>query len=143
MALGLIQTLKWSGMDFLKAIAGKLVTGAVILAVVACGISWFSADPQTRSMLLSGAGRVCSWLGIVLVVPWVTFALIGWVARMDRNLAGGILVGGYALLEAIGLAWLFQWHVRGASGWAFFVLGTLFAATYNLFACDWIAEKVA
>ena len=129
-------------MDFLKAIAGKLVTGAVILAVVASGISWYSADSQTRSMLLGGAGRVCSWLGIVLVVPWVTSAVIGWVARMDRNIAGAVLVGGYAIVEAIGLAWLFQWSVQGAAGWAFFVLGVLFAAAYNLFACDWIAEKV-
>jgi hypothetical protein len=130
-------------MDFLKAIAGKLVTGAVILAVVASGISWYSADPQTRSMLVGGAGRVCSWLGIVLVVPWVTFALIGWVARMERNLAGGILVGGYALIEAVVLAWLFHWKVSGTTGWAFFVLGALFAGAYNLFACDWIAEKTA
>jgi hypothetical protein len=130
-------------MDFLKAIAGKLVTGAVVLAVVACGISWYTADPATRSMLLAGTGRVCSWLGIVLVVPWVTFALIGWVARMEKNVAGGILVGGYALAEALVLARLFQWHVSGATGWAFFIFGVLFAATYNLFACDWIAEKVA
>jgi hypothetical protein len=130
-------------MDFLKAIAGKIVTGAVILAVVACGISWYTADPQTRSMLLDGTGRVCSWLGIVLVVPWVTFALIGWVARMERNVAGGVLVAGYTIAEAIGVAWLFHWSVRGTTGWALFVLGTLFAAAYNLFACDWIAEKVA
>ena len=129
-------------MDFLKAIAGKLVTGALILAVVACGISWYSADPQTRSMLLSGTGRVCSWLGIVLVVPWITFAVIGWVARMQRNVAGGILVAGYAAIETVMLAWLFQWNVRGSTGWAFFVFGALFAAAYNLFACDWIAEKV-
>jgi hypothetical protein len=130
-------------MDFLKTIAGKLVTGAVILAVVACGISWYTADPDTRSMLLGGAGRVCSWVGIVLVVPWVTFALIGWVARMEKNLAGAILVAGYAILEAVGLAWLFQWRVHGSVGWSFFVLGALFAGAYNLFACDWIAEKIA
>ena len=76
-------------------------------------------------------------------MPWVTFALIGWVARMERNLAGGILVGGYTLIaEAVALAWLFHWNVGGTTGWAFFILGVLFAAAYNLFACDWIAEKV-
>jgi hypothetical protein len=129
--------------EFLKTIVGKVVTGAIVLAVVACGISWYSADPQTRGDLLSGTGRVCSWLGIVLVVPWVSFAVIGWVAKMERNVAGAILVGAYALIEALVLAWLFHWNIRGGAEWAFFILGVLFAAAYNLFTCDWIAEKVA
>jgi hypothetical protein len=129
-------------MEFIKAIAGKLVTGAVILAVIAAAVSWFEADPQTREALLGGAGRVCAWLGIVLVVPWASFAVIGWVARMERNLAGAILVASYTVLEAVALAWLFAWHIHGPAGWAFFILGTLFAAAYNLFACDWIAEKI-
>ena len=130
-------------MEFLKGIAGKLVTGALALTVIAAAVSWYTADPATRSMLLGGTGRVISWLGIVLALPWATFALIGWVARRDSNLAGGILVLGYTLLEAVGIAWLFHWSLPGITAWAFLVLGGLFAAVYNLFACDWIAEKVA
>ena len=129
-------------MDFLKTIAGKILTGAIALAVVAGGIAWFQAGPVVRSEWTSGAGRVASWLGIVLIVPWIAFAVIGWVARRESNTAGAVLVGSLALLEMVGLAWLFNWHVHGATAWSFFVLSAVFAAAYNLFACDWIAEKV-
>ena len=40
-------------------------------------------------MLLTGTGRILSWLGIVLVVPWATFAIIGRVAKFESNAAGG------------------------------------------------------
>ena len=74
-------------MDFLKSIAGKIVSGAVVLAVVAAGISWWRSDPATRQMLLSGTGRILSWLGIVLILPWASFFVIGKVARFDSNVA--------------------------------------------------------
>ena len=41
------------------------------------------------------------------------------------------------------LAWLFEWSVHGRAPWVFFAAATLFAGVYNLFACDWIAEKAA
>jgi hypothetical protein len=109
---------------------------------LAAGISWWQMDPQTRQMLVTGTGRIFSWLGIVLIVPWATFFVIGRVAKYDNNLAGAVLVGGYTLVEMVLLAWLFQWHVPGATAWTFLLLGGLFAAVYNLFTCDWIAEKV-
>ena len=31
---------------------------------------------------------------------------------------------------------------RGPTAWTFFAAATLFAGVYNLFACDWIAEKI-
>ena len=93
-------------------------------------------------MLVSGTGKIISWLGIVLIVPWATFFVIGRVARFDNNLAGAALVGGYTLVEAVVLAWLFDWTIPSATAWTFFILGGLFAAVYNLFTCDWIAEKV-
>ena len=130
-------------MDFLKTMTGKVVSGLVGLAVIAAGISWWQMDPQTRQMLVSGTGKIISWLGIVLIVPWATFFVIGRVAKFDNNLAGGILVGAYTLIETLVLAWLFHWHVPTATAWTFLILGGLFAAVYNLFTCDWIAEKVA
>ena len=129
-------------MDFLKTMTGKVVSGLVGLAVIAAGISWWQMDPNTRQMLLSGTGKIISWLGIVLIVPWATFFVIGRVAKYDNNLAGAALVGAYTLIEALLLGWLFEWHVPGATAWTFFILGGLFAAVYNLFTCDWIAEKV-
>src|SRR3981081_3009414 len=114
-------------MDFLKGIAGKLVTGAVALAVIAAAVSWYTADPSTRSMLLGGTGRVVSWLGIVLVVPWARFAVIGRVTKLESNMAGGLLVVGYTIAEATGLAWLFHWNLPGATAWSFWVFGALFA----------------
>ena len=130
-------------MDFLKGVAGKVVTGLVALAVIATAISWFQMDEATRAALLRGAGRVFGWVGIVLVVPWASFFLIGRVARMDSNTAGAALVLAFTVVEAAVLAWLFDWSVSGAAPWVFFATATLFAGVYNLFACDWIAEKAA
>ena len=129
-------------MDFLKTMTGKVVSGLVGLAVIAAGISWWQMDPQTRQMLVSGTGKIISWLGIVLIVPWATFFVIGRVAKFDNNLAGAVPVGAYTLIEALVLGWLFGWHIPSATAWTFFILGGLFAAVYNLFTCDWIAEKV-
>ena len=130
-------------MDFLKGVAGKVVTGLVALAVIATAISWWQMDESTRAALLRGAGRVFGWLGIVLVVPWASFFLIGRVARLESNGAGAALVLAITVLEAAVLAWLFDWSVSGAAPWVFFATATLFAGVYNLFACDWIAEKAA
>ena len=130
-------------MDFLKGVAGKVVTGLVALAVIATAISWWQMEPQTRATLLQGAGRIFGWLGIVLVAPWASFFLIGKVARLDSNAAGATLVGAMTAVEAAVLAWLFGWSIGGAAPWVFFITATLFAGVYNLFACDWIAEKAA
>ena len=129
-------------MDFLKSVTGKVVTGLVALAVIATAISWYQMDPATRQMLVGGAGKILGWLGIVLVVPWATFFLVGAVGRRDSNAAGAALVGAYTLVEWLVLLWLFDFSVPGATAWVFLILGGLFAGVYNLFTCDWIAEKV-
>jgi hypothetical protein len=130
-------------MDFLKSVAGKIITGAVALAVIAAAISWWNMDSATRHMLLSGTGRILSWLGVVLIVPWATFFLIGRVAKFESNAAGGALVASYTVIETLVLLWLFGWKLPGPTAWTFLCVGALFAGVYNLFTCDWIAEKVA
>lgn len=129
-------------MDFLKTIGGKIVSGLVAVAVIAMAISWWQMEPSTREMLLTGSGRILSWLLVMLVLPWVTFFLASWVAKFENNAAGAALVVGYTLAEAVLLAWLFRWQIHGATGIVFFCAATLLAGAYNLFACDWIAEKV-
>lgn len=127
-------------MDFLKSIAGKLITGAVALAVIASGISWWRMEPSAREAVLAGSGKILGWLGVVLFLPWVTFFVIAKVGRMQSNLAGAVLVATYTIAEAVLLAWLFGWSISGATAWTMFAVGVLFAAAYNLFTCDWIAE---
>lgn len=129
-------------MDFLKTVTGKIVTGLVALAVIAAAISWWQMEPQTRSMIVSGTGKIIGWLLAILILPWATFFLSTWVAKFDSNLAGGILVLCYTLLELLVLAWLFNWNIHGTASWTFLVVGGLVAGAYNLLVCDWIAEKL-
>lgn len=129
-------------MDFLKTVSGKIISGLVVLAVIAGGISWWQMEPQTRSMLLGGAGKIVAWVLIVTAVPWATFFLIARAARMDSNLAGGVLVLSYTLIEALLLAWLFDWTLGSTTAWGFFIAALLLAGVYNVLTCDWIAEKM-
>lgn len=129
-------------MEFLKSISGRLITGGVVLAVLAGAISWWQMEPQTRQMLVSGTGKIVGWLLLVIALPWATFFVSTKVAKFDSNLASGILVFTYTLLEVLLLAWLFDWNVQGAAAWTFLLAGGLLAGVYNLFTCDWIAEKL-
>jgi hypothetical protein len=130
-------------MEFLKTIAGKVISGVVALAVIGGGIAWWNTAPQTKSMILGGIGHIVAWFGIVLLVPWATFFLIGWVAKFESNAIAGALVFVYTALEVMLLCWLvFGWQVHGAAPWTFVALGALVAGVYNLFTCDWLAERV-
>ena len=129
-------------MDLLKTVTGKVVGGAVALAAVAGGITWYRTDDATRQMLLSGTGKIVSWMLIVLLAPWATFFVTTWVAKRDSNAAGAGLVASYTIVEAALLAWLFNWNIPGATAWTFLIVGALFAAVYNLLVCDWLAEKL-
>ncbi len=130
-------------MEFLKSVTGKVVSGLVALAVVAGGISWWSADPSTRQMLISGSGKIMGWFLIVLILPWATFFFSRLAAKQDSNAAGAVLVACYTIPELVVLAWLFSFSVPNVTAWVFLVLGGLVAGAYNLFTCDWIAEKLA
>src|SRR5207249_1103165 len=130
-------------MDFLKTITGKIASGVVAIAVVAAGISWWRMSEVERHQIVSGIGKLLGWFGVVLFVPWISFAVIAKVARMESNLAGGLLVGMFTIIEGALLLWLFGWHVNGATAWTFVIAGVLIAGVYNLLACDWIAEKVS
>ena len=122
--------------------AGAAITGMVVLGVVAAGISWWQMDPATRQSIMAGTGKILAWAVGVLVAPWATFFLSTRTAKFDSNLAGGLLVFAYTAVEVVVLAWLFNWSISGAAGWTFVGVGGLLAAAYNLFTCDWIAEKL-
>src|SRR5438105_4051577 len=129
-------------MEFLKTIGGKVASGVVALAVIGGAISWYEMDPATKHAIVSGTGRILAWLGVVLAVPWAAFFVIGQVSRLENNAAGAALVLALTGLEAALLAWLFSWSIHGATAVVFFCAALLLAGVYNLFTCDWIAEKV-
>ncbi len=129
-------------MDFLKTIVGKVIGGLVALGVIAGAITIWAMDSVGRQAVFNDTGKVLVWFGVVLAWPWVSFALISWTAKLEKNFAGAILVAGYTLVDVLLGAWLFRWHIAGATQWTFLLLGGLMAGIYNLLACDWIAEKL-
>jgi hypothetical protein len=129
-------------MEFLKSISGRIVTGLVALGVIAAAISWWQMDESTRQTLVAGTGRILAWFGVMLAWPWVSFAIIARVAKLESNFAGGVMVAAYTLAEVVLLAWLFHWHLPNATAWTFLLLGGLVSGVYNILVCDWIAEKV-
>ncbi len=129
-------------MDWLKGIGGKVLTAVLVLGVAVAGYGWYEADPATRSMFLSSAGKIIGWVLAVILIPWASFLVIGWVARKDSNAAGVMLVGSMTIIEAAGLMWLFDFGLKGGAAWSLAVAAMLFALVYNVFTCDWIAEKV-
>lgn len=129
-------------MDFLKTVGGKIASGVVVLAVGAAGLAWYETPPETKHVILSDTGRILGWTLLVLILPWASFALVGWVAKFDTNAAGAALVLGMTLVQAIVLAWLFGWSIHGAAWWTVYAAAVLIAGVYNLFTCDWIAERV-
>jgi hypothetical protein len=128
-------------MDFLKSLGGKIAGGLIALAVVAAGISWWQMDPETRRAIVSTSGRIMAWGLVVLLVPWLCFWLLGWVARLQSNVAGAVFVLVLTAIEAIALAALFNGSIHGTTAWVMYAAAILAAGAYNLFACDWIAEK--
>lgn len=130
-------------MDFLKTVGGKVVGGLVAVVVIVLVITFLRMDAGTRSAVFGGTGKVLGWLMIVALVPWATFFVIKWVDAFESNLAGGLLVFAYTALEVVLLAYLFDWQIYGAARWTFLGLGGLVAGVYNLFLCDWLAERVA
>src|SRR5271165_6902348 len=96
-------------MEFLKTIGGKIVTGLVAVAVVASAISWWRLDEPTKQELISGTGKIIAWFGIVIALPWASFFLIGRVAKLESNAAGGAFIALLTAVEAVLLAWLFGW----------------------------------
>ncbi len=128
-------------MDFLKGIAGKVVGGLVGLIVVAAALSWWQMDERDRTALIDSAGNIAVWIGLVLVLPWATFFLSAWASKFDSNAAGAALVLLLTSVEVAVLLWLFKWDLGGATAWTFGVLGMLTAVVYNVFTCDWLAER--
>ena len=67
--------------------------------------------------------------------------VVAWRAAKS-NLAGWLLIFGYTTVEAVVLAWLFSWSIKGPTEIGLYAAAVLVAAAYNLLTCDWLAEKL-
>jgi FtsH-binding integral membrane protein len=129
-------------MDLMKTMGVRVVTSILVMTVVAAGILWWRADDATQSAIIGRAGRIVSWTVAVAALPFVTFFVIGWIARRDSNAAGAALVLGYTIVEAVALAWLFDFSIAGSGGWSAFAAAVIVAGLYNLLICDRNADRI-
>ena len=131
-------------MALLARIAGTFAAGLAALLAFAGGAWWWRSDEAARQAVVGGLGRSAAWGAAVLLLPWATFWLVGAVGRRaESNAPGAALVAGYTAVEVGALVALIGGLPDGGLGWAALVAAALFAATYNLFACDWIAERAS
>ena len=70
------KSLQSLDMDFFKTIAGRVITGIITTLVFGAGIGLWQMDSSTRSSLMSHTGKIISWLGVVLLTPFLTFFVI-------------------------------------------------------------------
>jgi hypothetical protein len=128
-------------MDFLKSIGGKLATGLVVLAVFACGVAWFQASPESRSAVVGATMKIVGWTIAVLMMPWVGVLVVSRIEKFKSNAVSAGFILALTAVEATLLLWLFDFAPGGATAWTLALAGVLTAGVYNLFACDWIADK--
>ena len=129
------------------ATIGKYVGGRVLTAVLvvgaAAGIIWFWRHPEDLTALWGVVKRVLAWLGFVIVLPWALFLVPPWVMKKESNLAAGLMLGAYLLLDVV-VAFLLAGGVRGHGtlAWVVLLLGFGAAAVYNFLVCDFQADRI-
>jgi drug/metabolite transporter (DMT)-like permease len=128
-------------MDFVKKVALLVVGGVVLLGVIAGAAAWFSADPADRSAAIGSAGRVAGAFGIALLLPWLTFFASTAAGRAERNWVGAALVAAYTAVDAGLLGWAMRFSTASTTVIVLGVFSVVVLATYNLLACDWLAER--
>ena len=123
-----------------KYVGGKVLT-AVLVVASAASVIWFWKHPEDLKTIWSVMKGVLVWLGLVLVLPWASFFVTGWVVRKDSNLAGALLLVGLTAVDVVFALYLAGWHVEGALTWLVLLLGFLSAGVYNFVVCDFQAGR--
>ena len=89
-------------------------------------------------------GRSRNFFAVAFVgIFTLTVAYLAMPALYYANLwSGANWPDAIATWNTLLLLWLFGWKLPGPTAWTFLCVGALFAGVYNLFTCDWIAEKI-
>lgn len=122
-------------------VGGKVLT-AILIVTGGAGLLYFYKHPEQWDALWSIIGRVATWAGIVMVVPWVCFWATHWAVRRDSNAAGVAVMTAYLAVDVTAALLLAGVHGHGVFAWTVFAFGFLAAAVYNLVVCDYQAERL-
>lgn len=122
-----------------KYVGAKVVTALCALGAVLAGI-WFWRHPEDLRALWTTVRLSMAWIAFALVLPWTCFPMLGWLLKLESNLAGALLLGGYLLLDVLAALWLAGWHVSGSLAWLVLIVGWLAAAAYNYIICESLAR---
>ena len=126
---------------------GQYITGKVVTAILvvsgAGAVIWFWNHPEQLAAIWKTLKYVVTWMGVVAVLPWATFFITPWVARMESNAAAAMMLAGYTLADVI-VSFCLMGGVRGHGGftWMVLFLGFLTAGVYNLKVCEYQASRL-
>ena len=125
-----------------KYVGGKVLT-AVLAVASAAGVIWFWKHPEQLQTIWRVIKYVLAWLGFVIVLPWALFFVPGWVVKKESNLAAGLMLAGYLVLDiAVALLLVGNLSGRGTLTWIVLLLGFATAAVYNFLVCDYQADRI-
>lgn len=124
-----------------KYVGGKVLT-AVLVVGSAASLYWCYRHPERIEPIWDVLKSVLAWLGIVLVLPWAGFFLMPWVMKFDTNVASGLLLVGYLLIDFLVAMALSGWGVEGTLTWMVLILGFLAAGVYNFLVCEYQAHRL-
>lgn len=121
-------------------VGGKVLT-AILVVASAASVIWFWKHPEQLQSLWAVMKGVLVWLGLVLVLPWASFFVTGWVVKRESNVSAALLLIGLTGIDAVFALYLADWNVQGALAWLILLLGFLCAGVYNFLVCDFQADR--
>ena len=121
-------------------VGGKVLT-AILIVAGAASVIWFWKHPEQLETIWSVLKGVLVWLGLVLVLPWASFFVTGWVVKKDSNVAAALLLVGLTAVDVLFAFYLAGWSVAGALTWMVLLLGFLTAGVYNFLVCEFQAAR--
>ena len=122
---------------------GSKVVTAVLVVAGAGAVIWFWRHPEHLATIWQTIKYVLVWMGVVLVLPWATFFVTPWVVSKESNLAAGLMLAGYVLVDAV-VAFCLIGRASGLGSltWMVLFLGFLCAGVYTLKVCEYQASRL-
>ena len=121
-------------------VGGKVLT-AILIVAGAASVIWFWKHPEQLATIWSVLKGVLVWLGLVLVLPWASFFVTGWVVKKKSNVAAALLLIGLTAVDVLFAFYLAGGSVAGALTWMVLLLGFLTAGVYNFLVCEFQAAR--